>query len=106
MKLGKILGSISPLAGLATGEGLFGNGGLAALSPLLAMLLKDKKKKKKGGDVEVNDEALTAAGTAALKNPVLSQPPMHTPPMVNPTWGAGGQGFGMPQGMGLFGQRR
>jgi hypothetical protein len=44
MGIGKILGSISPLAGAVTGEGLFG--GLRKVTPAMMLIdsMKDKKK--------------------------------------------------------------
>jgi hypothetical protein len=47
--LAKIAGSLSPLAGIATGRGAYGTlAGLGALGPAAALVAPKHKKKKKG----------------------------------------------------------
>jgi hypothetical protein len=71
-KIDKILGSISPVAGAVTGEGLFGKGlskladsGLGMLLPMsyLAKSQRDKTKKKTDTGEEVeSDEGMRKGG--------------------------------------------
>lgn len=115
MKLGPILAALSP--GLSA-TGMFGDGaqgaavgGLSALSPILAMLLKKKKDKKGEKEATSDPSALEAAGQAAIKRPAISMP--APPPIMNPSYGPMGAGMTrpqlngmMPQGMppGLYGR--
>lgn len=61
MSIKKVLGSISPLAGAITGEGMFG--GLRKISPVMMAIdaLKDKKKAGAKG-VEVEGEEVAVEG--------------------------------------------
>ena len=61
MSIKKVLGSVSPLAGAITGEGMFG--GLRKISPVMLAIdaLKDKKKAGAKG-VEVEGEEVAVEG--------------------------------------------
>jgi hypothetical protein len=56
-KIDKVLGSISPLYGIASGQGLYGK-----TSPLAMLIHSDKKKEKKPGEAPEAGEGMKRGG--------------------------------------------
>jgi hypothetical protein len=56
-KIDKVLGSISPLYGIASGQGLYGK-----TSPLAMLIHSDKKKEKKPGEASEAGEGMKRGG--------------------------------------------
>jgi hypothetical protein len=114
MKLGPILAALGGAgAGLAAGGGM---GGLAGLSPVLAMLLQNKKKKK-GQEAANPNAALAEAGKTAVNRPAITPQAPIAPAAYGPgtmpailqggmTMGgkAPSTGFMPPPPTGLFGR--
>jgi hypothetical protein len=85
MGIKKVLGSISPLAGAITGEGMFG--GLRKISPVMMAIdaLKDKKKagakgvEAKGVGVEDEEVAVEGMKRGGAVKKMANGGPMKTP---------------------------
>jgi len=56
----KLLGTLSPVYGMATGEGLFGNA--VGVLPAIAKTMRDKRQKRKDGSDMSDAEEAAATG--------------------------------------------
>ena len=74
-KIGKVLGSISPMYGALTGRGLFGNAmagfqdatGMGGILPMIASEQRRKRREKREGEASEAGEGMKRGGKAKVK---------------------------------------